>query len=272
MCKSFVYRHDCILTRSTADLMIPSYTHAFDVVISNDATSTGAVPTCTDTETNCHKSLVGVTSCPAGKDTSSPWPPYANNGAYLFTNPDGDDPTSPNGQRTFQPYWTEFVPASQAPAISYAAPANIKTFSDDDLLKPISIAGGGTFPASIDDIPRIAAGATTVGDGMHPEGDPSKGLPVTQKYVPMSISGAGGVVAPGGNGTTTMGGGNGTITMGGGSTVGGSTGGDGTVAASSSATKSSTKTMRHGTRHSPTPVPVSQPEQKTVDDDDTCEA
>lgn len=172
------------------DYMIPSYSHAFDVVISNDATSTGAVPTCTDTENACHASLVGESSCPGAKDMTAPWPPFENDGAYLFTNPDGDDPSTPNGKRTFQPYWTEYIEASPMPDISYASPRNIKDSSDDDLLKPIEIAGDNkTFPTDIKEIPFISAGKTTLGDGANPPGDPSAGIPVTQKYMPMSVAG-----------------------------------------------------------------------------------
>ena len=170
---------------------MPDYSHAFDIVISNSATSKGAVPTCTDTKTACHASLVGNTSCPADTDTHSPWPPYENNGAYLFTNPDGGDVTTPNGKRTFQPYWTKFVESSPMPAISYAAPKNIKDSTDDQLLVPIPIAGNEPFPETIDDVPYIAAGRTKLGDGANPRGDPTKSLPVTQKYVPLSVAGRG---------------------------------------------------------------------------------
>ena len=184
------------LTTLSPDFMIPDYSHAFDIVISNDATSSGAVPSCNDTETACHESLVGTNACPGAKDTASPWPPYVNDGAYLFTNPDGDDPSTPNGKRTFQPYWTEYIESSPAPEISYAEPRDIKKFTDEELLTPIPIAGGDkTFPEDVNDYPWIPAGKVPIGPGSTLDYDFSKELPVTQKYVPLSVAGGSGGAA-----------------------------------------------------------------------------
>ena len=174
--------------------MYPDYTSSFDIVISSSATSTGAVPTCKDETTFCHDTLVGKTDlkCPGAKDKASPWPPYNEGGKYLFTNPDGDDPDSPNGQRTFSPYWQTFIESSPMDPIKYQVTPTISSLNPKDkngaFMRPMEIAGGNdTFPEGIEDVPFIYAGETKInGKG----GEPVS-LSIPGNYKPMSVGGAG---------------------------------------------------------------------------------
>ncbi|KAG8531966.1 uncharacterized protein KY384_003602 [Bacidia gigantensis] len=142
------------------DYMIPDYSSSFDIVISSESDAdSGAITDCvTNNPKNCSQYLVGVSASPGAKDTTDPWPPYAGN--YLYTNYDGDDPSTDNGKRTFQPYWTEFVPASKAPSITTGAPPNIAAKKDDpSLLDPIPVAGGAEMPGDILLYPNMTAGS-----------------------------------------------------------------------------------------------------------------
>ena len=170
------------------DYMIPDYSTSFDIIIDSSSSDAGSLTDCVAQkgDAGCAKYLIGTSSSPGAKDTTSPWPPYSNN--YLFTNYDGDDPASDNGKRTFQPYWQDFVPASKAPAISEQAPFNVKDKSDDELLAPIPIAGAGggkEFLASLDAYPNMPAGS-------------GESIPVTQTLKPMSVDGS---TAQGGTGS-----------------------------------------------------------------------
>ena len=168
------------------DIMIPDYSTSFDVVIESSSDDAGSLTECVASNPDCATYLIGKSSSPGAKDTTSPWPPYKGN--YLFTNFDGDDPSSDNGQRTFQPYWKDFVPASDAPAISEVEPFDIKSKSEDDLLAPVDVAGGAEFPSASDQYPSMPAGG---GDS----------IPVEQTLKPMSIDGS---TAQGGTGSESM--------------------------------------------------------------------
>ena len=152
--------------------MIPDYTSSFDIIVSAAATDSGAITSCVKTNPNCSTYLIGESASPGAKDTTDPWPPYQDN--YLFTNFDGDDPSTPNGQRTFQPYWTEFVAADPAPEIRTADPLNIKERDMEELMKVLPVAGGAEFPEDLNEYPRMPAGG-------------GEGMAVTQAYEPKAL-------------------------------------------------------------------------------------
>ena len=166
--------------------MIPDYSTSFDVVIDSASDDAGSLTECVASNPNCATYLIGESSSPGAKDTTSPWPPYEGN--YLFTNFDGDDPSSDNGQRTFQPYWKEFVPASDAPTISEVEPFDIKSKNGDYLLAPLDVAGGAVFHDWADQYPSMPAGG-------------GESIPVEQTLKPMSIDGS---TAQGGTGSGSM--------------------------------------------------------------------
>ena len=163
--------------------MIPAYSTSFDVILDSASDDAGSLTECATSNPDCTTYLVGKTESPGAKDTTSPWPPYEGN--YLFTNYDGDDPSTDNGKRTFQPYWQDFVPASEAPAVTEQAPFNIKEKSEDFLLAPLPVAGAAPFPPEMDQYPFMLASA---GDS----------IPVTQVLKPMKIDGS---TEKGGNAT-----------------------------------------------------------------------
>ena len=79
------------------------------------------------------------------------------------------------------------------PDITYEKIKSISAFNEDELLNPVEIAGGNvTFPGELKEYPYVLAGKTWTSKNESAEADYEKSIPVTQKYVPMSIAGTGG--------------------------------------------------------------------------------
>lgn len=157
--------------------MIPDYSSSFDIIISSDDNADpGAITDCvTNDPKDCSTHLVGKSASPGAQDDTDPWPPYEDKN-YIYSNYDGDDPSTANGQRTFQPFWTDFVPSTPMGEIKTGKTENVKTIDEKILLAPLEIGADVKFPGWIDD------GYTSM-----PAGG-GEGLPVSKRVEAKALS------------------------------------------------------------------------------------
>lgn len=201
------------------DYTIPSYTSSFDVVIDQRAQDSGYLTDCINTmgDLGCSEYLVGNSSAPGSKDTHSPFPPFTQD--YLTSGYNGDG-AGPDETRSFQPYWTSFVDATEAPPLRENVDIpHVKDLDDTYLQEAIPLPPGSKFPNGTDLIrmPTMVSSRSPVPPSSYPiplrplltvtnqndklytsmpSAPDQSGMPLTSPYNPMKIPGSfGGPIA-----------------------------------------------------------------------------
>jgi hypothetical protein len=148
------------------DYMVPAYSTGFDIEISADAEDAGFLTEAVNANPNYDVTLIGNSSSPGSLDKTSPWPPYAV--GYLDNNYDGTDPSTPDGKRTFAPYWQKHIDATAMSAPSLQTIGSIKDWTEDQRQAVLPLPPGSdfaTWPAGNQDVGNMTAGT---GDGGMP--------------------------------------------------------------------------------------------------------